>query len=76
MPKSPDAAPMHYSIRVVRKERVRKHKVLTLKELKNALKVEWENLEQDLIDNALKCWVKRCRLIYYVHRFHIERLLQ
>ena len=43
---------------------------------KNAIKVEWENLEQDIIDNALKSWPKRCRLIYYVQGSHIEHLLQ
>ena len=36
------------------KERVRQHKLSTLKGLKNTIKVEWENLEQDIIDNALK----------------------
>ena len=76
LPKSPDAAPMDYSIWGVMKERVRKHKVSTLKGLKNAIKVEWENLEQDIIDNALKSWAKRCRLIYYAHGSHIEHLLQ
>ena len=49
------------------KEQVRKHKMSTVKELKNATKVELENLEQDLFDNALKCWTTRCRLIYYPH---------
>ena len=44
--------------------------------LKTAIKVEWENLEQDIIDNALKSWAKRCRLIYYAHGSHIEHLLQ
>ena len=76
LPKSPDAAPMDYSILGVMKERVRKHKVSTLKGLKNAIKVEWESLEQDIIDNALKSWEKRCRLIYYAHGAHIEHLLQ
>ena len=73
---SPDAAPMDYSIWGIMKERVRKHKVSTLKGPKNAIKVEWENLEQDVIDNALKSWAKRCRLIYYAHGSHIEHLLQ
>ena len=75
LPKSSDAALMDYSIRDVMKERVRKHKMSTLKGLKDAIKVEWENLEQDLIDNALKCWAQHCRLIYYGHGSHIEHLL-
>ena len=76
LPKSRDAAPMDYSIWSVMKERVRKHKVSTLKRLKNAIKVKWENVEQDIIDNALKSWAKRCRLIYYAHGSHIEHRLQ
>ena len=76
LPKSFNAASMDYSIRGVINERVRKHKVSIMKALKNAIKVEWENLEQDLIDNTLKCWAKRCRLIYYAHGSHIEHLLQ
>ncbi|CAF3321268.1 unnamed protein product [Rotaria sp. Silwood2] len=76
LPKSPDAAPMDYSIWGILKERVRKHKVSTLNGLKNALKQEWANLEQDVIDHALENWPKRCRLIYYGHGSHIEHLLQ
>ncbi|CAF4900661.1 unnamed protein product, partial [Rotaria socialis] len=72
----PDAAPMDYSIWGIMKERVRKHKVSTLKGLKNAINVEWENLEQEIIDNALESWAKRCRLIYYAHGSDIEHLLQ
>ena len=63
---------MDYSIWIVMKERVRRHKASTLKGLKNAIKVEWGDLELDLIDNTLKYWAKRCRLIYYAHRSHIE----
>jgi len=74
--KSPDATPVDYSIWGILKERVRKHKVSTLNGLKNAVKQEWENLEQDVINHALKSWLKRCRLIYYAHGSHIEHLLQ
>ena len=76
LPKSPDAAPMDYSIWGIMKERVQKHKVSTLNGLKNVLKQEWENLEQNVINNALANWAKRCRLIYYAHGSHIEHLLQ
>lgn len=76
LPKSPDAAPMDYSIWGILKERVRKHKVSTLNGLKNAIKQEWKNLEQGIIDRALKNWPKRCRLIYYAQGSHIEHLLQ
>ncbi|CAF4166284.1 unnamed protein product [Rotaria sordida] len=76
LPKSPDAAPMDYSIWGIMKERVRKHKVSTLNGLKNAIKQEWENLEQAVIDNVLENWSKCCRLIYYAHGSHIEHLLQ
>jgi len=76
LPKSPDAAPMDYSIWGILKQRARKHNVSTLNGLKNAIKHEWENLEQDIINRALKEWPKRCRLIYYAQGSHIEHLLQ
>ena len=76
LPKSLDAAPMDYSIWGIMKERVRKHNVSTLNGLKKVLKQELENLEQDVINNALANWAKRCRLIYYAHESHIEHLLQ
>ncbi|CAF4379978.1 unnamed protein product, partial [Rotaria sp. Silwood2] len=74
LPKSLDAAPMDYSIWDILKERVRKHKVSPLNELKNAIKQKWEKLEQDIIDHALKNWPKRGRLIYYTHESHIKHL--
>ncbi|CAF2846338.1 unnamed protein product [Rotaria sp. Silwood2] len=52
--KSSDTAPMDYSIWSILKERVRKRKMSTLNGLKNAIKQEWENLEQDVIDYALE----------------------
>ncbi|CAF3866485.1 unnamed protein product [Rotaria sordida] len=76
LPKSPDAAPMDYSIWNILKEQVRKHKISTLNELKNVIKQEWENLEQSVIDDTLKNWPKRCRLIYYAQGSFIEHLLQ
>ena len=76
LPKSPDAAPMDYSIWGILKKRVRQHKVSTFNGLKNAIKQEWENLEQDVIDRALENWSKRCRFIYYARGSHIEHLLQ
>ena len=39
---------MDYSIWGVMKERVRRHKVSTLKGLKNAIKVEWKTLSKIL----------------------------
>ena len=74
--KSFDAVPKDGSICGVMKKRVRKHKMLTLKGLKNTIKVEWENFEQDLIDNALKYRTKSCRLIYYARGSHTKYLLQ
>jgi hypothetical protein len=76
LPKSPDAAPMDFSIWGILKERVRQRKVSTLNGLKKAIKEEWEKLEQDVIDRALREWAKRCRLIHYAHGSHIEHLLQ
>ena len=53
LPKSPDTAPMDYSIWSILKQRARKHNVSTFNGLKNATKHEWENLEQDIINCAL-----------------------
>ena len=76
LPKSSDTARMNYSICRIAKERVRKCKMSTLNGLKNVIKQEWEKLEQNVIDDALESYPKRCTLIYYANRSHREHLLQ
>lgn len=76
MPKSPDAAPMDFSIWGILKRRLQKHKLRTLKGLKAALKKEWKDLSQSTINKALNTWPRRCRLIYYAHGSQIEHLMQ
>lgn len=76
MPKSPDAAPMDFCIWGILKRRLQKHIVRTLNGLKAALKREWKDLPQSVINKALSTWPRRCRLIYYAHGSHIEHLLQ
>lgn len=44
--------------------------------LKNAIKLEWENLEYHVIKNTLAVSVKLCRLTCYTHGSQIEHLLQ
>ena len=67
---------MNYSIWEITKERVRKRKMSTLNGLKNVIKQEWEKLEQNVIDDALESYPKRCTLIYYANGSHGEHLLQ
>lgn len=76
MPKSPDAAPMDYGIWGILKRRLQKRKIYTMNGLKNALKDEWNKLEQKVINKTLASWSKRCRMIYYCHGSQIEHLLQ
>ena len=76
MPKSPDAAPMDYSIWGILKRNLQRKSIRTLAGLKRALKKAWNDLSQDVIDRALRSWPKRCRLIYYGHGSHIEHLLK
>lgn len=76
MPKSPDAAPMDYSIWGYLKQRLNKQKIENLGELKKKLLYQWKKMHQTYIDKVLACWPKRVFLILKAHGFHIEQRLK
>jgi hypothetical protein len=67
MQKSLDAAPMDFGIWGILKRQLQKRKIYTLRGLKIALKKEWQNLEQNIINKTLARWLRRYRMIYYAH---------
>ena len=76
MPKSPDAAPMDYSIWGYLKQRLNKQKIESLNVLKKKLLYEWTKMDQAYIDRVLAHWPKRVFLIHKAHGFHIEHRLK
>ncbi|CAF4458272.1 unnamed protein product [Rotaria socialis] len=76
MPKSPDAAPMDYSIWGYLKQRLNKQKIGNLNELKKKLLYQWTKMDQLYIDKVLAQWPKRVFLIYKARAFHIEHHLK
>jgi hypothetical protein len=58
MPKSPVAAPMDYAIWEYLKQRLNKHEIETLDELKKKTMYEWKKIDQIYIDKVLACWPK------------------
>jgi hypothetical protein len=76
MPKSPDAAPMDYSIWGYLKQRLNKQKIETLSELKKKLLYQWKKMDQTYIDKVLAYWPKRVFLILKARDLHIEHRLK
>ncbi|CAF1967222.1 unnamed protein product [Rotaria magnacalcarata] len=76
MPKSPDAAPMDYSIRGYLKQQLNKQKIESLNVLKKKLLYEWTKMDQAYIDRVLAHWPKRVFLIHKAHGFHVEHRLK
>ena len=76
MPKSPDAAPMDYSIWGYLKEKLNKQKIETLDQLKKKISYQWQKLDQIYIDKVLANWPKRIYLILKARGFHIEHRLK
>jgi arginine repressor/hemolysin-activating ACP:hemolysin acyltransferase len=76
MPKSPDAAPMDYSIWGYLKQQMNKQQIETLDELKKKISYQWKKLDQIYIDKVLAKWPKRIYLIHKARGFHIEHRLK
>ena len=62
LPKSPGAAPMDFGIWGILKRCLQKRNANTLLGLKQALKDEWNKLDQKTINKTLESWPKRCKL--------------
>ncbi len=76
MPKSPDAAPMDYSVWGYLKQQLNKQKIETLSQLKKKTSNEWKKFDQIYIDKVLANWPKRIYLILKARGFHIEHRLK
>jgi len=72
LPNSPDAAPCDFFLWGFLKNQIRKMKVTSERELKNAIRLCVRKVPQNMIDNALKSWPKRLRKIYEADGGHIE----
>lgn len=73
MPNSPDCSPCDYFLWGYLKNRLRRLKITTIGGLKKALEREYLNVPQEMINNAMKSWSKRCRRIYYARGHQIEK---
>lgn len=76
MPKSPDAAPMDYAVWGYLKQRLNRHPIQTLDELRKKIRREWRKIERFYIEKVLAQWPKRVFLIYRARGFHIEHRLK
>lgn len=73
LPNSPDCSPCDYFLWGYLKNRLKNYKLNTIDELKKALNREYQKVPQEMIDNAMRAWPKRCRRIYYARGRHIEK---
>ncbi|XP_074597265.1 uncharacterized protein LOC141852231 [Brevipalpus obovatus] len=75
-PKSPDNAPMDFSIWGYMERELKKHKVKTMIGLKKALTQIWDEIPENVVQNTLLAWPKRCHLIRKSRGGNIEQLLR
>lgn len=71
-PNSPDNSPCDYFLWGELSRRVAKRKASTIEGLKKILQDEYDKIPQESINNAMKAWLKRCRLIYKYKGLQIE----
>ena len=76
MPKSPDAAPIDYSIWEYLKQQLNKQKIEALDELLKKISNQWKKIDQCFIDKVLSNWPKRVYFILKDHGYHLEHLLK
>ena len=65
--KIPDAAVMGFVIWGILKRLLQKRTSYTLVGIKRALRDDWKNSDQQVINKTLASWPKQYRLIYYLH---------
>jgi len=65
MPNSPDAAPCDFFLWGYLKSRINKHKIESIRGLKNVIRREFKKVPQNMINRAMRSWPKKCRQIYY-----------
>ena len=72
MAKSPDAAPMDYSIWNQLKHMVKQCQVSDMKSFKRAIRSCWKKMPQEYIQKVLKSWSKRVGMMIENEGRHIE----
>jgi len=75
-PKSPDNAPMDFSVWSWMEKRLKNRNIKTLIGLKKALTQIWDELPLPMIQNIMSAWPKRCKLIYKKRGDNIEKFLK
>ena len=75
MPNSPDCSPCDYWLLGYLKSRVTKRKVTTIIGLKKAIRQELRTISIRMVHRVLKAWPRRCRLVYYQNRGHIQNFI-
>jgi len=74
-PNSPDLNPVNYTARGVLHQRVYTQKIRTVEEFQQHITDEWERLDQRVINNAVKQWLKCLRARVTANGGHFEHLL-
>ena len=60
-PNSPDLNPEDYKIGSVREEKVHRHRIHDVIELRHRIIDAWDEMDQRVIDESVKQWRKRLR---------------
>ena len=74
-PKSPDLNPVDYKVWSVLPEQVYKVKVDDVDELRQRIQTVWDELDQRIIDMAIKQWCTRLRACVEAKGGHFEHKL-
>jgi hypothetical protein len=74
-PNSPDLNPVDYKVWSVMQEQVYKHPIKNVDELRERIVSVWEELDQSVIDTAVRQWRKRLRACVKVKGGHFEHKL-
>jgi [histone H3]-lysine36 N-dimethyltransferase SETMAR len=73
MPSSPDCAPCDYFLWGYLKSQISKRNPKTMDGLKKVIRDEARKIPQEMINNALRAWPKRCLQVYRERGGNIEQ---
>lgn len=76
MGNSPDLAPMDFCVNGLFKWKLFDHAATTVAGLKQVMRKVWSNLDQSKINNALRSWPKRVKLMIERQGLQIEHVLK
>jgi len=71
-PNSPDLNPVDYSIWSILQEKVYRHRINDLDELKQRLRVEWSKLDHAVVTAAIRQWRRRLSACVQADGGHFE----